>query len=99
MAFPAADPLVMTIISNSLFGYYSTVVDLEVVGWGFIIGIPPVTVLLVLLFNLRKGKTKKMILELFDHMLKFEVQFNGPLQFFAPRTLKNKLKEQRKASD
>ena len=60
----------MTMIYNSLLGYYSTVIDLEeLAGWGFIVGFPPVTVLLVPLSNLRKGKTeeKKKNLELFDH--------------------------------
>ena len=75
----------MTMIYNSLLGYYSTVVHLEeVTGWGFIVGFPPVTVLLVPLSNLRKGKTGKKILELFNHMLKFEVQC--PPSVFAPRT-------------
>ena len=83
--------LVMTTISNSLLGYYSTVVHLEeVTGWGFIVGFPPVTVLLVPLSNLRKGKTeeKKKNLELFDHMLKFEVQC--PPFSFCSKNLKNK---------
>jgi hypothetical protein len=52
MAFPAADPCYAChdhILSNSLLGYYSTIVeDLEEVAKReFIIGIPPVTVLLV----------------------------------------------------